>query len=128
MSGVRRGMCVLVLLVVAAVGAAAARSALSRSTPFEPRVPTLSALATSVIADPSPVLGTDGRRHLVYEIQVINTSPMRVRIDRLIVGDPGRRVVVDSFGAGVLGDVTVADGVRQPSRTFQPGRSGVIFL
>src|SRR3954447_11683169 len=107
MRGVRRGMCVLVVLVVAVVGAAVARSALSGSTPFEPQVPTLSPLATSVIAEPSPVLGTDRRRHLVYEIQVINTSPMRVRIDRLIVGDPGRRVVVDSFGADVLGHVTV---------------------
>jgi hypothetical protein len=42
----------------------------------------------NVIAAPSPVLATDMRRHLVYEIEIDNSTRSHVRLDRLEVRDP----------------------------------------
>jgi hypothetical protein len=47
-----------------------------------PPPPAVSPLAVSVIAPPSRVRGTDKRRHLVYEIALLNTSASARRMDR----------------------------------------------
>ncbi len=45
-------------------------------------------LSTEVIARPAPVVATDKRRHLVYELLLANRTRTRVRLDRLEVRNP----------------------------------------
>jgi hypothetical protein len=107
-----------------------------------PPPPALSPLATSVIAPPVSVLGTDKRRHLVYEIALLNTSVSARRVDRVevltgkgapvmdfagsdavkaIMSDAANTIapidVLPSSGGGVLWlDVSFENGARIPAR------------
>ena len=77
-------------LVVAAatVSLAGARAQSPSIGPAEP-LPALVGLAANVIAAPTPVLGTDKRRHLVYEISLLNVTGAAERVDRVEVIDIG---------------------------------------
>ena len=55
--------------------------------------------AIHAVGAPSAVTGTDGRRHLVYELGVDNGTRSRVRLERLEVIDPARENVVASTAA-----------------------------
>jgi len=59
--------------------------------------PAASPLAAQVLAAPDPVLATDNRRHLVYEIMLTNVTPLPVRVDRVAVLGAGSGAVVASF-------------------------------
>src|SRR3954447_20877037 len=85
---VRAGPVVLVACVVALLSPANAGAA--------------SPLRAHVLAPPSPVLGTDKARHLVYEILLENTAAHEVTIDRLLVRDLGRHGLIASFGPDYL--------------------------
>ena len=77
------------LAVLVAAGPAAAR-------PDKEAV--LSPLGMRIDHAPSAVVGADGRKHLAYEITIVNQSPSEVAIDRV---QP--RVRGGSFGAAVQG-------------------------
>jgi hypothetical protein len=64
-----------------------------------PPAPAVSPLAASVIAPPSRVRGTDERRHLVYEIALLNTSATVQRMDRVEVLTGGGGALVASYAA-----------------------------
>jgi Peptidase family M23 len=62
-----------------------------------PAAPTGTPLAAQVLAAPDPVLTTDNRRHLVYEIMLTNVTPIPVRVDRVEVLGARSGAVVASF-------------------------------
>jgi hypothetical protein len=67
-------------LVAAAMVVAPGTSAAPRQDPdaFTPIVPT-------VVAAPWPVKGSDGRVHVVYEVQLLNTTRLPWRVTRVAV-------------------------------------------
>ncbi len=86
----------------------------------EPRQP-----AIWVLTPPSPVLATDGRRHLVYEILVENTTSSPLRLDRVEVVAPGSGVVAVYRGRELEKFLV---GFGPPRRTLATGRLGGVFL
>src|SRR4051812_39577988 len=70
---------------------------------------------------PSIVAGTDGRRHLVYELIVENATTSSVRLDRLDVVDPSRRSAVATYRGDAIADVTVDAQTVKPTRTVARG-------
>jgi hypothetical protein len=59
--------------------------------------PAASPLAAQVLAAPDPVLATDNRRHLVYEIMLTNVTPFPVRVSRVDVLGARSGAMVASF-------------------------------
>src|SRR4051794_36089034 len=64
-------------------------------------------LGLTGLAPPSPVLGSDGRRHVVYELQVSNPAPAAATVLGVVVRDDHRRVVA-SYGPTEVPSVLVA--------------------
>lgn len=82
-----------------------------------------------VIAPPSPFVGTDKQRHLVYEIQVHNDTRKRIRLDRLeVAGRAGGRPLATYRGAAIAGLLSPIDRTDRHVRSLGRGRKGVLFL
>ena len=113
------------------VSLAGARGAASGIRPGEP-LPALVGLAANVIAAPAPVLGTDKRRHLVYEISLLNVASSAERINRVEVLDAGDRSVVASYDGerAVRGIMSSAVAALQgtPTDELPSGGGGVLWL
>jgi hypothetical protein len=75
--------------------AAPASHGLSPGTEFTP-------LAASLLTDPTPVRGTDGRFHLAYELVLTNVTPMSISIDRIDVLDSDTHGVLLSLAGSML--------------------------
>jgi hypothetical protein len=68
---------------------------LSPGTEFTP-------LAASVLTDPTPVRGTDGRFHLAYELVLTNVMEMSIGIERIDVLDSDTHQVLLSLAGSML--------------------------
>ena len=89
-----------------------------------------SVLDASVVDPPSPVLGTDGRRHLVYEMLLENPTSSAVTIEVVQAFDALRRSQIAAYAGPTLDPVmfrATATGLV-PGRTLQPGEVGIILL
>jgi len=75
--------------------------------------PVATPLAAQVLAAPDPVLATDNRRHLVYEIMLTNVTPLPVRVDRVQALGALRGAVVASY-AGRRAIRTIMTSVGSP--------------
>ena len=106
----------LAALVVAALTATAPAALAGPAAP-----------SAAVLAPPAPVLGTDDRRHLVYEIKLDNPSDATVTVERLVVRDAVRRTALLSLGADVLPKHLIALGTSGPT-TLAPGDTAFAFL
>jgi Peptidase family M23 len=93
-------------------------------------LPLFSALATNVMTAPTPVLGTDKRRHLVYEIALLNVTPVPERVDGVDVIDAATGSTVKSYSgpASVQGIMTNAVATHSPTDTLPTSGSGVLWL
>lgn len=111
---------------IAAAGAGAAK------------VPTVDGEFTPLIVtplkpDPIPVLGSDGKYHVAYELVVLNTSPRDLTITRVetLAGGPRGRVV-ETVGAAELAarSFLVADYATPPTpaTTVPAGKSVMLLL
>jgi hypothetical protein len=110
-------------LVALSLGATAMASADSKTVQMGAR----GAPSISVVAVPSPVLATDMRRHLVYEIVVDNITRSQVRLDELEVRDPFTDRVLSAYQDDAITGLMA--GFRTPlTRTFAPGESDVLLL
>ncbi len=56
-------------------------------------------LIASPLATPHPVVAADGRRHLVYELQLINVLGVAVTVDRVRTVDTRSGRVLAELGA-----------------------------
>jgi hypothetical protein len=84
--------------------------------------------SAQVVAEPSPVLGTDMRRHLVYEILLENRADVSVTIDRLVVRDAATHERVASFGPQALADLVLVLDSPGATTTLPPGSTAFAFL
>lgn len=87
------------------------------------------ALATAdVLAAPSPVLRTDNRRHLVYEIVLRNPTTARAVVDQLVIVDQHGSTLA-SFGPATIRRLLGPSGVPLvPGPELAPGQSLTLFL
>jgi hypothetical protein len=94
-----------------------------------PPPPALTPLAASVIAPPVRVRGTDERRHLVYEIALLNTSMSARRLDRLEVltgtGGPVMEFAGSDAVKAIMSDA--ANGLGQID-VLPSSEGGVLWL
>ena len=62
---------------------------------------TMSTLAVHAIADAHPVLGSDDKIHLAYELVVTNPSPLFVTLDKVEALDAAGTALETLAGAGL---------------------------
>ena len=108
-------VCTVVLLGALALGAPAEGGS------GDPRP-----LTAEVIKPPSPVLATDKRRHVVYEIVLQNVTESEVELERLKVIDARRGRVAASFSGAALLEIMITSEGSAP--TVAPGAFGALFL
>ena len=84
------------------------------------RTPAASPLAAQVLAAPDPVLATDNRLHLVYEIMLTNVTPFPVRVSRVDVLGARSGAVVASFAG--------RDAIRAIMTTVAAPHAGIDVL
>jgi murein DD-endopeptidase MepM/ murein hydrolase activator NlpD len=87
-------------------------------------------IVTPLEPDPSPVLGTDGKYHVAYELVVLNTSPRDLTITEVETLARGR--VVQRVGAAEVAarSFLVADYATPPTpaATVPSGKSVILLL
>jgi hypothetical protein len=113
-----------IALLAAAMVVAPGASAAPRQDPdgFTPIVPT-------VVAAPWPVTGSDGRVHVVYEVQLLNTIPLPWRVTRVTVRSAtGRGRALASWVGPRVRDVlrSLADG--RDALRLGPGEAALLHL
>jgi Peptidase family M23 len=88
----------------------------------------LTPLVVSTFARPHPVLGTDDRVHLAYELQLTNIAATTLTIERVRVLDPRRDArVVDELSGEELASRLIVFG-SPPTKQFGPGVGGFLFM
>ena len=116
----RRGLGTLLLLVAVALLLAGPAQADPRTSHPRP--------TGEVLAAPSPVLRTDNRRHLVYEIVMRNPTTARAVIERLVVVDQRRRTLA-WFGPQTIRTLLGPPGFPLvPNPELGPGETLTLFL
>lgn len=108
----------------AAALAALAACALGAST-AEAAPPKLTPLTASVLATPQPVVGTDHRRHVLYEVLLRNTDQTRLDVQSLAVRAAGGRTLRRYDGARVADVMTTVAG---PTVSLSPGEAGTLWI
>jgi hypothetical protein len=81
-----------------------------------------------VFTPPAAVPGTDGRRHLVYEVVLENGPRANVRLDRLDVRDPDRGKIVATYRGRALADLVVRLDGQTRTRTIPKRTIGLLLL
>jgi hypothetical protein len=104
----------VVAFAVLVVAAPAARAAIPQFTP----------ITASVLAPPKPVSATDGRRHVVYELLVRNTTEVSVDVQSLAVRENGRTLRTFA-GADLTAVMTTA---RSHTSTLASGEGATVWL
>ena len=83
----------------------------------------------SILTEPHPVLGSDGKYHLVYELQLTNTTPFTWRINSLEALDRNNqsRVLASFSGADVAAKNRVIPG-GDLSAEIGGGETSIFFI
>lgn len=108
--------CVLAVAFSALVSVLPASAAGDRFTP----------LVAQPVADARPVTLTDGRRHLAYELLLINSSTRTIALDS-ITALAGTRRLGGLHGPAVARAMKPYGSV-EPGRLLRPGESGFILM
>ena len=120
----RSGSRVVGLIALALVGAVLAIAVLVVSVPAPAAIPQFTPITASVLAAPQPVSATDGRRHLVYEVLVQNTTDESVEVQSLAVRANGRALL--AFAGAELAAVMTTAHTR--TTTLGPSEGATIWL
>jgi hypothetical protein len=89
----------------------------------------LTPLVAEIIAPPHPVQGSDGKRHIVYELAVTNVTGGTARFEKLAVVDPGSGAVLATLGPDELEKrVTPGASRGHETRDLAAYQFAVIFL
>jgi len=113
---------VLATITLLAALASAGVAAAARGEQFTP-------VTASVVAPPQPVLGSDGRRHLAYELLLINRSfnpTAKVTLRRVTTLAGGK--VVDSLARSRLAAVTFPFGGTKPGSRLEKGEAAYVMM
>jgi murein DD-endopeptidase MepM/ murein hydrolase activator NlpD len=89
---------------------------------------TLTPIVGEVSHAPIPFKGSDGRTHLVYELEVTNFSPGEASIRRLRVLDAGTNEAVATLGAKQVASRLQPAGFREPVDSLAPSATALVFL
>ena len=84
-------------------------------------------VVASVIAAPIPVPTTDGKRHLAYELQLINAMGSDVTLKSLSVNAGGEELLTLT-GAGLTYWTRALGAGQTPTATLGPGQAGIVWL
>lgn len=91
--------------------------------------PQLTPFAAEIIAPPHVVPGSDGKRHLVYELAITNITGGDVRFEKLAVVEPGSGKVLAVLGPDELAmRVTPGASRGKETRVLSAYQFAVIFL
>ena len=77
---------------------------------------------------PVPVKGSDGRFHVVYEIELTNFSGERAAIQEVSVLDARSGAVITSLDAAGIGERLVVRDRNAPRGTLGPSQAGILYL
>ncbi len=92
-----------------------------------PDVPVaLTPVIASVVAAPVPVLATDGKNHLAYELLLSNSLLQEVTLTSVAVADGDQTLL--TLTGDKLGYWTRALGSPTPTTKLGPGQAGVVWL
>jgi hypothetical protein len=83
--------------------------------------------AVAVVAPPSPVLGSDGRRHLVYEMTVGNSAATTTLLS-VEVRDGGTGRVIDRLSPATSPNMMSSQASANPTRTLAPAEGGLLWI
>jgi len=109
-----------------AVGSASAKGKGGSSPTTD--VQALTPIVGEVSNAPIPFEGSDGRTHLVYELEVTNFSSGKTTIQRLKVLDAGTKEVVATLNAKEVAARLQPAGFREPVDTLAPSMTALVFL
>ena len=84
-------------------------------------------LVVQPIASPQPVDASDGRTHLVYELLLVNGTPLHTRIDAIAAFDPETGATLGEWKGESLAAIFRLNG-RLPGGTLGAGGSAYAFL
>jgi hypothetical protein len=112
----------LALLVLLACAVAALVPAAASAAPKEQLIPVVG----NPIASPEPVLASNGRRELAYELQLINRTESVVTVRRLQALSGGK--VVESLSSKGLEAVMAPYGQAQHSIKLKPGQGAYVLM
>jgi hypothetical protein len=91
--------------------------------------PTLTPLVAEIIAAPHVVPGSDGKRHIVYELALTNITGGDVRFEKLEVVDPDRGATLAELGPDELAKrVTPGASRGNETRELAAYQFAVVFL
>ena len=113
----------------ASVLAAVALAACTATAAAHPKPAPAPRPTADVLAAPSPVLGTDHRRHLVYEIVLHNPTATRATVERAVVLDRRRNTTIESYEGQGLTQLLGPFGrpvVAEP--TVEPGQDARLYF
>jgi hypothetical protein len=85
-------------------------------------------LLAEVPYTPIPFAGSDGRTHLVYELETTNFSSGKTIIERLEVLDADTGNVIDTLDIQEVADRLQPAGLRDAADTFDPSMTALVFL
>ena len=122
-------MVVVVALSIKLWGAAGSASAQVKDgrSPTED-IQALTPIVGEVSNAPIPFEGSDGRTHLVYELEVTNFSSGKTTIQRLKVLDAGTDEAVATLNAKEVVARLQPAGLREPVDTLAPSTTALVFL
>jgi len=88
----------------------------------------LTPVLASVLDQPVPFEGSDGRTHLVYELELTNFTSSDMTIDRVDVLDAVRDEPVQTLGARAVRNRLQTAGVLESAAGLGPGQMGTLFV
>ena len=122
------GLLAAALLLGTASGSAAGTPLAAKARPSATgHTDVITGLVASPLATPHPVVGADGRRHLVYELQLINATPAAVTVTEVRTVDPATGRVLATLDADAVGVLMVPFGAA-PGSKLGAGAAGFILM
>jgi len=115
----KRVCMITVVLAAALVTAPAAGAAQDEFTP----------IIQSAISPPNPVKGSDGRYHLVYEVQAVNATSLPMTVRSIAIRSAGARGrTLARWSGGRVAAAMVDLAQRRPTRRIAPGAAALMHL
>lgn len=100
--------------------------AAGRTAAQEP-VPT--PFVADVLWAPNPAFGSDGRRHLVYELRIGNVTASGLRLNKVeVLDEPSGKLLLSLDGDGISNRFSIGGRRGSESQDLGVGQFGVMFL
>lgn len=91
--------------------------------------PILTPFVADVLWAPNPASGSDGRRHLVYELRIGNTTASGLALDKVeVLDEPSGKLLLNLDRAGLAKRFSIGGRRGSESADLGVGQFGVLFL